>query len=1178
MSHKVRLSLVILLSITVFVLTPVGAPPTAEAAYGQRLAVRSSVSDGPPVPLPEECGGVNPAGEPDPACCLFGYLYDYDGQVLNGEQVTIQSPHGMLTVTTAPGWHSDTPYFFASLSDAPLSVAVGDTITLTASSDGRTRTLTYQVVEQGQQVDLVLPTDTSDWPIVYVGGGGSPSEREVWRLNEDGSRQYLDDGWDPAICPWDGRILYASGGDIHVMDLDGRHLANLTTESSGPGSHYAYNPDWSPDCSQIVYMASYSGRYTIIKMNADGSDKQILLTPPDDKDDWYPKWSSDGRYIEFTTNRNSVNGSVFLMNADGSDPHFIIYGWYGSWSPTTNKIAFIGFEGGQHPTVMNPDGSDRYRLDEGSPNGWWPYWFSDQRLMYVSGGDLVACTDLHIYTVRVDGTDRHTLTEQRGCYRSPVVRPTYVPVATIHSVSPSVVMRGRDTVVLRGDGQDADENGGRIVAYRWWSSLDGDLGYSPTLTLSASTLSTGTHTISFTVQDDEGDWSPASTRTLVVTDEPFDLDVLIITNRERLAALYGEAQATQVLSKAQELAQATNGVVLQVEDDPRTASAYATWMANPASFSAANGVADAIHDQIVARLSLSPDLGYLVIIGDDRVIPFRRVRDRTHHPEHLYQEVPVTTTIGAALAADRFLSDDFYGDRVPTRPPGWGQRVLYLPDMGVGRLIETPEEIIGQIDAFLADGEIEADEVAVTGYDILVDVAQEICTALLADGLYPDCGLIGNTWDATQFINTVLNQTHSLVSYNGHANHSQIGTPQGVVESDEILGGTGVYSGTLAWTPGCHGGLNVPPETPSALDAAQAWARRGALLVGNTGFGWGYQFDVGLSEQLMLDFTRHLLADGETTVGRALRDAKQQYYLEGSDFDEYDEKALTEAVLYGIPMTRVTSPDVGRVTGSASAPSWDARDVTGTLTVEHRHYDFPSLTAETTEEGTYYTCGGQAEHSDGAPIQPRYTDSLVPPYGRQAHGVVLRAARGNEIQGVDPVVEQAVALDGEPEPEADSVSTGWFPEVPVALRQTDEQEGLVFGVGQFYSGAQRLYGAADVAVFYSTADDDWEPPMVNLVASGVQSGAVTVTVAAVDASGIYSVVVAYGDGGDWASAGLSPTGDVWQGGFPGSAETEFFVQVVDGAGNVAAVTRGGRYMRGGEVYRPRTVYLPLVLR
>ena len=191
---------------------------------------------------------------------------------------------------------------------------------------------------------------------------------------------------------------------------------------------------------------------------------------------------------------------------------------------------------------------------------------------------------------------------------------------------------------------------------------------------------------------------------------------------------------------------------------------------------------------------------------------------------------------------------------------------------------------------------------------------------------------------------------------------------------------------------------------------------------------------------------------------------------------------------------------------------------------------------------------------------------------------MLRAARGNEIQGVDPVVEQAVALDGEPEPEATVVSPGWFPEVPVDLRQTDDQEGLVFGVGQFYAGAQRLYGAADVATFYSTRDDDWELPVVSLVASGVQSGAVTVTVAAVDASGIYSVVVAYGDGGDWASAGLSPTGEVWQGSFPGDAETEFFVQVVDGAGNVTAVTRGGRYMRGGEVYQPQAVYLPLVLR
>lgn len=50
-----------------------------------------------------------------------------------------------------------------------------------------------------------------------------------------------------------------------------------------------------------------------------------------------------------------------------------------------------------------------------------------------------------------------------------------------------------------------------------------------------------------------------------------------------------------------------------------------------------------------------PDLFPDVRAAHRVVVPFRRVRDQTSHPEHHYQEVPATTTTGAALAADRTL-------------------------------------------------------------------------------------------------------------------------------------------------------------------------------------------------------------------------------------------------------------------------------------------------------------------------------------------------------------------------------------------------------------------------------------------------------------------------------------------------------------------------------------------
>jgi hypothetical protein len=746
-------------------------------------------------------------------------------------------------------------------------------------------------------------------------------------------------------------------------------------------------------------------------------------------------------------------------------------------------------------------------------------------------------------------------------------------------------LRGRDTITFRGSGQEADENGGTIVAYRWESSLDGELSTQAEFTMTASSLSTGTHTIYFQVRDDERDWSRKAWRRLTVTDQPFDSDVFIVTNRERLAALYGASEADRVMQRLDQLAVATNGLVIQVEDDPATAAAYTDWIARPTSFVHANRVADAIHDQIVAQLSLSPDAAYIVIAGDDRVVPFRRVRDRTDHPEHHYREVPATTTTGAALAADRTLTDDFYGDRVPTRLRG--NEILYVPNMAVGRLVETPDEIIGQVDWFSSDGEIQVGEAIVTGYDFLVDGAQEMCSALVADGLFPDCGLIGNSWTATQFINDVLNRRHEFVTYNGHADHYTIYTPYHSVSSSQVGASTGDHAGALVWTLGCHGALNVPPGTAVELDMAQAWVSRQSLVVGNTGYGWGYTTGVGLSEQLMLDYTRQLLTGPETTAGAALVAAKQQYYLEDLDFDAYDAKILIEATLYGIPMARITSPDP--VLKVDSAPSRSCRTnrqpsvrSTGYFTTVSKHYDFPALTAETTDHGTYYACGGQVERADGSPIQPRHHVPLSPPSTATAtapHGVVVRGAQGQTLDSVDPVVEDAVWEIGTGGSELDFDADAWFPDALLQLNRVAGRNELVFGAGQFHgvSETQRLYGAMDVDVYF-TLSDDWDAPLIHRIGSVQRDDVVTVTVEAEDPSGLHGIVVAYSAGdGNWSSVDLDLAAGVWSGTFPGDAATEFIVQVVDGAGNVTAFTREGRYMRPGDSYRLRRAFLPLVI-
>lgn len=69
-----------------------------------------------------------------------------------------------------------------------------------------------------------------------------------------------------------------------------------------------------------------------------------------------------------------------------------------------------------------------------------------------------------------------------------------------------------------GSGQDYDQLGAGIVAYRWTSSLDGLLSTEKDFTIPASSLSLGLHMISLTVQDNEGNWSSPATIPFLMAD------------------------------------------------------------------------------------------------------------------------------------------------------------------------------------------------------------------------------------------------------------------------------------------------------------------------------------------------------------------------------------------------------------------------------------------------------------------------------------------------------------------------------------------------------------------------------------------------------------------------------------------------------------------------------------
>ena len=92
---------------------------------------------------------------------------------------------------------------------------------------------------------------------------------------------------------------------------------------------------------------------------------------------------------------------------------------------------------------------------------------------------------------------------------------TTTPVGIIQYIFPNPALEGT-SVEFQGRGDDD----GSIVRYRWESSIDGSLYNGTWSYLSLSTLSVGSHQISFWVQDNHGFWSEEAIFSLDITSKP----------------------------------------------------------------------------------------------------------------------------------------------------------------------------------------------------------------------------------------------------------------------------------------------------------------------------------------------------------------------------------------------------------------------------------------------------------------------------------------------------------------------------------------------------------------------------------------------------------------------------------------------------------------------------------
>ncbi|MEO6712908.1 MAG: DUF642 domain-containing protein, partial [Mycobacteriales bacterium] len=379
------------------------------------------------------------------------------------------------------------------------------------------------------------------------------------------------------------------------------------------------------------------------------------------------------------------------------------------------------------------------------------------------------------------------------------------------------------------------------------------------------------------------------------------------------------------------------GVLLDVAGDARVRALKAQAAGNAACPFAMNLVAREIKAMIDAYRANNSGLRYVVLAGNDGVIPFFRYPDESLLGQESSYSPPVATnsTSEASLRRDFVLGQDAYGS---SQSIAQRSTDLPVPGLAVGRLVETPAEMAGLIDAYVsADGRIVPRTSLVTGYDFLADVADAVKADLeLGTGRTADALIAPNTvspqdsrsWTATDLKQALLTTRHDLIFLAGHfsANSALAADFATSLVTLDLVASPVDLTNSIVFSAGCHSGYNLVDAhaiegLTLKLDWAQALAQKKATLVAGTGYQYGDTDFIEYSERLYQGFARQLrYGTGPVAVGEALARAKLEYLVSTPDLRGLHQKAVLEATVFGLPMLGVDFP-AGRLLSPTSGPA-----------------------------------------------------------------------------------------------------------------------------------------------------------------------------------------------------------------------------------------------------------------
>ena len=539
-----------------------------------------------------------------------------------------------------------------------------------------------------------------------------------------------------------------------------------------------------------------------------------------------------------------------------------------------------------------------------------------------------------------------------------------------------------------------------------------------------------------------------------------------------------------------------SGVVVDLNDDPNLSLSLADWRAAKTCVAQANLVARSVK-QVVDLYRAQYGIQYLVIAAPDPGIPFFRARDDAElSKESRYSGGLDALSAGeTALTEDYVFTDSFYGASGPTTRSGHD---FYLSDLAIGRLVETPSDILSYLTKYPADGGVDVQRAFSSGYGFVSDLAAYETNSLAHAGATVD-SLNSDTWSADDLRGFLFSaQRYQVLSLQGHGRADRLvpANDGPRLLSSEIAGvADGRFAGTFVMSLACHligfdlvHGEQLPGT--NAVSFPEAFLAQGATTVGETGFGYGHYPLLKNGEVVMAfladelsfraDLGGTLYGRRGVPVGKALNIAKLRFLNTLADVRGIEAKVINETVVYGAPMfavrtpnsfARPAAPTVGALTSLNTTQGLWSADVTSSFTLNQHQLG----------NGTYFDAGTLDDTATFAfrPIIPAKVvgvQATLPSGGDVVpRGAVLLSAQYGDIAGFVPALAIPATQDALTSPPTSYTSTAF---APGRLIRLDEFAGdtAVFIPFQFKgngaSGTARTFSAITAKLYYSTLTGD----------------------------------------------------------------------------------------------------------